>query len=220
MRPFVVSIVALGFVAVTSFSAPRITTAFAQESATETAAATGVVFEPVTGELVTPLVAEGAAVHLERATFSPDAAYTIPAGNAELLLVTVESGTFSVTSSAPLVINRAGEGTATTGVQEWVAANTGLTLERGDSFVRPPRSQQELRNEGQESSVALMASSTAGCDRKLNCAASNVMPPCTSSTGSAENSTPIPSDEASATEATPSSSDLTRSMLESPTVPS
>jgi hypothetical protein len=158
MRPFVVWIIVLSLVAMSSFSAPRLSTALAQEATTETPAPSGVTFEPVTGELGPPLVAEGAEVRLERASFSPDAVFTIPTDDVELLLVTVESGTLAVRSSAPLVVNRAGEGTASTASQEWIPAETGLTLKRGDSFVRPARSQQELRNEGEEPAVALMAS--------------------------------------------------------------
>jgi hypothetical protein len=158
MKPFVVSIVVLGLVTATSFLVPQFATALAQETTAETPAPSGVAFEPVTGELVPPLVAEGAEVQLERASFSSGASYTIAAADAQLLLVSIESGALTVRSSTPLVINRAGEGTAATVRQEWVAADSELTLERGDSFVRPPRSQQELRNEGEEPTVALMAS--------------------------------------------------------------
>lgn len=130
----------------------------AQESPSPEHLAQDVTVEPVTGELVPPLVAEGADIRLERAVFAPGATYTIAGVNTELLLVTVESGTLDVQSSAPLVINRAGESTAATLSQEWVAADTEFTLARGDSFVRPAGSHQELRNSSEGLSAALMAS--------------------------------------------------------------
>ncbi len=65
-----------------------------------------------------------------------------------------------------------------------------------------------------------MASNTAGSDKNANCPASNVIPPCTTSTGKAEYNTPTPMDEAKATDATPSNTAFSNSTLGSPSVPS
>jgi hypothetical protein len=119
----------------------------------------GVTFEPVAGSASPPLIAAKAGIRLDWARFAPDASYTAPADNPSLLVVAVESGSLTVRSSTPLVINRAvidGAGEAMT--TEQVAAETETTLGPGDSFVRPPNSAQEFHNSGEEPAVALTAS--------------------------------------------------------------
>src|SRR5918993_179297 len=143
-------LLATGLVAVSS-PATR-----AQEAGGSTPPPSGVTFEPV-AEGVAPLIAAPAGVQLERARFAPEAHYTVPPGDSSLLLV-VESGTLTVLSSEPLVVNRAAPVNATgPEMHEVLAAGTEITLEPGDSFVRSPGSEQEVRNSGAEPAVALVA---------------------------------------------------------------
>ena len=132
----------------------------AQEAAVITPTPSGVTFESV-AEGVAPLIAAPTGVQLEWARFAPGAHYAVPADDASLLLV-VESGTLTVLSSAPLVVNRAATMNATGAeMHEVIAAGTEITLAPGDSFVRSPRSEQEVRNSGGEPAVALIATIAA-----------------------------------------------------------
>jgi hypothetical protein len=128
----------------------------AQDAATPAAAS--VTFQPVTGSDVAPATRQ-AGVDLAWARFAPGASYVIPEEDASLLLVAVESGTLSVTSSAPVVVNRAPAGTPAAGeTSGTVSAGDEVTLAAGDSFVRSPGSTQTLRNDGMTEAVALTAS--------------------------------------------------------------
>ena len=132
----------------------------AREGGDSTPSPSGVTFEPV-AEGVAPPIAAPAGVQLEWARFAPGADYTIPPDDASLLLV-VESGSLTVLSSVPLVVNRAATMNATEAeMQEVIAAGTEITLAPGDSFVRSPDSEQELRNGGGEPAVALIATVAA-----------------------------------------------------------
>lgn len=128
-----------------------------------TPAPPAVTFEAVTDGGTPALVAAQAGLRLARAHFTPGARYAVPPDDASLLLVAVESGSLTVWSSAPLVINRATARTAAgAGTQEHIAAETEITLGVGDSFVRPPTSAQDLRNDGGEPAIALTASVAPG----------------------------------------------------------
>lgn len=121
--------------------------------------AADVTFEPVAEGVAPPLVADQAGVDLQMASFPPGASYTAPATDEDLLLVAVESGMLTVVSDAPLVINRAST-TATAGAQahELIAAGAEIRLGAGDSFVRPPKSEQTISNMTDEPAAAFTAS--------------------------------------------------------------
>lgn len=128
----------------------------AQDAATPAAAT--VTFQPVAGGDVEP-AAQQAGVEFAWARFAPGASYVIPEADASLLLVAVESGALSVTSAAPLVVNRAVAGTPEAGAASGaIPAGQEVTLAAGDSFVRSPGSTQTLRNDGPTEAVALTAS--------------------------------------------------------------
>lgn len=121
--------------------------------------ASEVTFEPVAEGVAPPLVADQAGVDLQMATFPPHANYVVPKTDEDLLLVAIESGTLTVVSDAPLVINRAST-TASAGAQahELIAADTEIRLGAGDSFVRPPESEQTISNMTDEPAAAFTAS--------------------------------------------------------------
>lgn len=144
----------------------------AQEADGATPAAPEVVFERVADGVTPPLVAEQAGIDLQVARFAPEAAYTVPKDDETLLLVAVETGSLTVSSTTPLVVNRAANVT-TAGAQahELIAAGVAFTLATGDSFVRPPESEQELRNLTGEPASAFMASIERGSLASLQTAA-------------------------------------------------
>ena len=130
----------------------------AQEGVDGTPTAATVTFDPVAGGAVPPLVTSKAGVRLEWARFTPGAHYAVSPDNPSLLLVAIESGTLTVRSSAPLVVNRhEALSTPGAGTQEEVPAGTETLLAAGDSFVRPPLSEQVLWNDSREPAVALTA---------------------------------------------------------------
>ena len=122
-----------------------------------------VTFEPVAEGIAPPLVADQAGVDLQLAHFPSHSSHTFAATDEDLLLVAVESGMLTVVSDAPLVINRAST-TATAGAQahELMDADTEIRLGPGDSFVRPPESEQMLSNTTDEPATAFTASVATG----------------------------------------------------------
>ena len=118
-------------------------------------------FEAVADGMTPAVVAAQAGLQLDRAHFPPGARYAVPPEDPSLLLVAVESGSLTIRSSAPLVINRAAAGTAAQ-AQEPIAAGTAIALGPGDAFVRPPNSTQVLENTGGEPAVTLTASVAPG----------------------------------------------------------
>jgi len=82
-------------------------------------------------------------------TVAPGSVFTAPA-DLSVGLNLVESGELTVRLEAPVTVTR------TTGPEE-VAAGTEFTLGPGESFIWPPNVAGELRNDGPEPAVQLLA---------------------------------------------------------------
>ena len=89
-------------------------------------------------------------LELLRFTNYPGSVFTTPEEDPTAALILVESGEVTVRLTAPVTITR------TTGPEE-VAADTDFTLGPGESFVWAPFVGGELRNDGQEPAVTLVA---------------------------------------------------------------
>ena len=89
-------------------------------------------------------------VALLRVTSEPGSVVTSPADDPTAALVLVESGELTVRLEAPVTISR------TTGPEE-VPAGTDFTLGPGESFLFAPNVAGEVRNDGQEPAVTLVA---------------------------------------------------------------
>jgi hypothetical protein len=115
-------------------------------------------FELVPGQigrvLAGGLVAEPPTAPVElavlRFTNDPGSVYAGSADDPSAGLILVESGEVTVRLEGPATITRA------TGPEE-VAAGTEFTLGSGESFLWPPYVAGELRNDGQEPAVTLLA---------------------------------------------------------------
>ena len=139
----------------------------ATPAAEEFAPPAGVTFEPLgfgTAEELPPAPADFV---LARIGFDPGAGFPIEADDPSVGLAYVESGTLTVRVEAPVRVTRAATiaAFATPGAveegavpaPEEVAAGTEFTLEAGDSAVFPPNAPGEVRNDGTERAVALVA---------------------------------------------------------------
>ena len=160
MRPFVsfVSVVVIALIGLAVLGErPSV-------GAQEATPVTEMVFENVTVEplaagslqTVPPLPAD---ISLVRARFAPGGRVLVPANDPGTALFSIEAGTLTVRSTAPVMVTR-GAGMATPGAQaqEQVAANAEFTLGSGDSFVGPPMSGGEFRNDGAEEAILLVVS--------------------------------------------------------------
>jgi quercetin dioxygenase-like cupin family protein len=87
---------------------------------------------------------------LLRFTTEPGSVFTTPTEDPTAALILVESGEVTVRLEGPVMITR------TTGPEE-AAAGTDFTLGPGESFLWPPHVAGEIRNDGQESVVTLVA---------------------------------------------------------------
>ena len=89
-------------------------------------------------------------LELLRFTNYPGSVFTTPETDPTAALILVESGEVTVRLAKPVTITR------TTGPEE-VAAETDFTLGPGESFVWAPFVAGEVRNDGQEPAVTLVA---------------------------------------------------------------
>ncbi len=127
----------------------------------------GVTFEPLGFGTAEELPAAPADLVLARVTFEPEAGFPIEEDDPTVALVYVESGAFTLQFEAPLQVFRAAtiETFATPGAveedagpeAEEVEAGTEVTLEAGDSVVVPANVGGEVRNDGEEPAVVLVA---------------------------------------------------------------
>ncbi|MDP9363157.1 MAG: cupin domain-containing protein, partial [Chloroflexota bacterium] len=127
----------------------------------------GVTFEPLGFGTAEELPAAPADLTLIRVTFEPGAGFPIEAGDPSVALGYVRSGVLTVRVEAPVRVTRAAAiaAFATPGAveegaipeSEEVAAGTEFVLEAGDSYVFPPNVAGEVRNDGQERVVLLVA---------------------------------------------------------------
>ena len=116
----------------------------------------GVAFEPLGFGTTEEIPAAPAEFALSRAVIDPGAVFSRQGDIVSLLsLLYVESGALTIQMDASIQVTR----TATIeeiAIEE-VAAGTAVTLEAGDSVVIPPNVAGEIRNDGDEPAVYLVA---------------------------------------------------------------
>ena len=139
----------------------------ATPAAEEFAPPAGVTFEPLGFGRAEELPTAPAELLLARFTIDPGAGFPIEEDDPTVALVYVEAGALTIRVEAPIRVVRAATiaafatpGAAEEGAvpaPEEVAAGTEFTLEAGDSAVFPPNVPGEVRNEGAERAVGLVA---------------------------------------------------------------
>lgn len=114
----------------------------------------GAVFEPLAFGSVAVLPAAPASFQLVRVRIAPGGFISVPADDPGLVLIWVESGTLTGANTTPISVLRAALLATPEGRPfEDVAAGAEFTLGPGDSFVGPPLSGGEYRNDGAEELV-------------------------------------------------------------------
>jgi len=134
--------------------------------AAEDFAPEGVTFVPLSFGSADQLPATPADFFLARAGFEPGAGFPIEADDPSVTLVSMESGVLTFRVEAPISVTRAATiaAFATPGVDEntvpgpeAIAAGTEFTMTTGDSAIFPANVPGEVRNDGAETAVALLA---------------------------------------------------------------
>ncbi|MBA3336581.1 MAG: hypothetical protein H0T49_03340, partial [Chloroflexia bacterium] len=127
----------------------------------------GVTFAPIAFTTTDQLTATPVDFYLARVTFEPGASFPVEASDASVTLVAVESGAITFQFEAAITVTRAATMAAfsTPGVDESaipapeeIAAGDEFTMTAGDSAYFPANIAGEVRNDGQELAVALIAS--------------------------------------------------------------
>ena len=156
MRRVPVLIAVLVVVLLGGFAVGRLAVATATQEGTPPAdagAPEGLALEPLGFGTTEELPAAPAEFQLVRAVIDPEAGF--PRREDIVSLISVESGALTIQMDAPIQVTR----TATIeeiAIEE-VAAGTAVTLEAGDSVVIPPNVAGEIRNDGDETAVYLIA---------------------------------------------------------------
>ena len=126
----------------------------------------GITFEPLAyaAEVTLP---ESNEFSISRVSFDPGAGFPIEEEDPAYGLAVVESGELTVRADGPLMVTRAGalgtaegeaeESGAFAPVTEEIAAGQEVTVGAGDGVLFPPNATGEVRNDGQERAVALVA---------------------------------------------------------------
>ncbi len=126
----------------------------------------GITFTPLGFGTADTLPATPADFSLFRIGFDPGASFPIEATDPSVALVVVEAGAVTVRVDAPTRVTRAATiaAFATPGMDEnavpapdEIAAGTEFTMAAGDSAFFPPNETGEVRNDGQEQAVILVA---------------------------------------------------------------
>lgn len=126
----------------------------------------GVTFVPVAFGTADELPATPADFILARFILEPGASFPIEANDPSAALVSIESGAITIQVDVPMTVTRAATITAFATPEvdessvpppEEIAADTEFTLEVGDSAFFPGSITGEVRNDGQETAVALLA---------------------------------------------------------------
>ena len=170
MRQFAILVSAVSVVLVGLLAYGRVGPASVAQEGTPSAeefAPEGVTFEPLGFGTAEELPTAPVDLVLVRFTIDPGAGFPLEADDPSVALAYVESGALAVRADAPIRVTRAATiaAFATPGAveegavpePEEVAAGTEFTLEAGDSAVFPPHVVGEIRNDGQERAVALVA---------------------------------------------------------------
>ncbi len=141
------------------FGNSRVIRTIAQEGTPESGMAVeGASFEPLAFGSVSVLPPAPAAFQLVRLRIAPGGHISVPPGDPGLVLIYMESGTMTSSSTASTSVMRAAM-LATPAVPpfESIAAGAEFTVGPGDSFVGLPGDGGEFRNDGTEEAVALIA---------------------------------------------------------------
>ena len=118
----------------------------------------GVTFEAIGYGSAESLPATPVSVSVFRLRFEPGAGLSVGEGDPSLALVSVESGALTAVVEAPMTILRAaGEGTPFPEEAESVPAGEEFTLEEGDSALFPANVAGEVRHDGSDPTVVLVA---------------------------------------------------------------
>ena len=112
----------------------------------------GVTFEALAAAPGISLPATGD-LSIARISFAPGPVFPMYAGDLTHGLAVIESGELTIRQGRSLVITRAGAPGTTVG--EEIAAGQEVTVRAGDTVLFPPHVGGELRNDGQETAVAL-----------------------------------------------------------------
>jgi hypothetical protein len=114
----------------------------------------GAIFEPLAFGEVSELPQAPASFQLVRVRIAPGGHISVPAEDPGLVLIWVESGALTGTNTTPVRVLRAAR-LATPEAQtfEDVAAGAAFSVGPGDSFVGPPHSGGEYRNDGTDELV-------------------------------------------------------------------
>ncbi len=126
----------------------------------------GITFEPLAFATALALPSTGELV-MVRVTFEPGTGFPIEEDDPAYALAVIESGELTIRQDGPLVVTRAGafdavmaegeEGEAFTPATEEIAAGQEVTVQAGDAVLFPPNVSGEVRNDGQERAVVLVA---------------------------------------------------------------
>lgn len=135
-------------------------------SADENAPPEGVTFTPLGFGTATHLPATPVNFALFRVSLDPGASLPVDASNPSASLLYVVASTLTFRAEAPITVTRAatiaafstpGVDASSVPMQEKIAAGTAFTMTVGDSAVFPGNIDGDVRNEGQEQAVALLA---------------------------------------------------------------
>ena len=126
----------------------------------------GITFEPMAFAPGIPLPAPGD-LSIARVSLEPGTGVPNEEGDPSYALAVIESGTLTLRQDGPLVVTRAGAlqaamreeeaGRPSAPETEAIAAGQEVTLQAGDTVLFPPNVGGELRNDGQERTVVLVA---------------------------------------------------------------
>ncbi|MDQ3044496.1 MAG: cupin domain-containing protein [Chloroflexota bacterium] len=170
MRRFAILVSLLVFVLIGAVMVGQVgSNTFAQEAtpSTDDFAPEGLTFAPIAFTTTDQLPAAPVDFYLARVTFDPGAGFPVEASDASVTLVSIESGSLTFQFDAPISVTRAATmaAFATPGLDESaipapeeMAAGTEFTMTAGDSAYFPANIAGEVRNDGQEPAVVLIAS--------------------------------------------------------------
>ena len=118
----------------------------------------GVTFEFLGGGETEVLPSAPAEVYLARVTLAPGASFPSEADDPALALVVIEAGTVTFNIEAPVtVLHPVGNEEPTAEDFETFPAGQDFTMDVGDSALFPPNVAGEIRNDGTEDAMALVA---------------------------------------------------------------
>ncbi len=118
----------------------------------------GVTFEFLGGGETETLPSAPASVSLVRVTLAPDTSFPVEADDPTLVLVVIEAGAVTFNMEAPVsVLHPVGNEEPTANDVEAYPAGQDFTMEVGDSALFPANTAGEVRNDGTEDVVLLVA---------------------------------------------------------------